>query len=181
MVVLPFFFHTLHDTRAKTGGRGHALSHHCSVRRIRHAVISAGITGSIVIGSSCAYLIPISRHWKSQDAGKWPSALDVVAQMSSMSQALAPSSAAWSTRSVGVPTLYDSDMFLLDNICSFQALQAAWIFPALVDSTWAVLAGVLRLLVGAWRPGTASCTSTLGLAAAHVVLAGSGMARPKNS
>ena len=86
------------------------------------AVLASLAALSVV--SSCACLILISRFWESQDAGKWrlvASTLDVVAQMASMPQAvsaaLAPSCAAWGTRSLGKLPLYGSEMFQLDNIC----------------------------------------------------------------
>ena len=44
--------------------------------------------------------------------------------------------------------------------------QAMGILPATEASTRALLAGVPRLLVGAWRPGTASCTPAPRLPAA---------------
>ena len=47
-----------------------------------------------------------------------------------------------------------------------MGVEAASVSVQAVASTWAILAGVPRLLVGAWSSGTASCNPTVGLLAA---------------
>jgi len=54
------------------------------------------------------------------------------------------------------PSLWEGNM----------GVEAASVSVQAVASTWAILAGVPRLLVGAWRPGTASCTPAPRLPAA---------------
>ena len=94
--------------QGKTRKAWASLSHHCSVPGIQHAVISAGITGSVVGGLSlCIFNSNILAR--------------VLMMPQAVSAALAPSCAPWGTRSLGKLTLYGSEMFQLDNVCSLLA------------------------------------------------------------